>query len=151
MTGGLFERVDLETVGGSLSLRRRPVARATLNVETVSGSVELSFPEGVAADFSVSSFSGGIDNALGPPARRTSRYTTEKELEFSTGGGGATVSVHTLSGCITLQQALRTRGRRGKIRRCRDLFQRPRARTAPSAARSWAAPRRSSPWPTSSW
>ena len=70
----------------------------------MSGSVTLALPAGVAADFSVSTFSGGVDNALGPPASRVGEYTTEKELEFSTGGGGANVSVHTLSGGISLRK-----------------------------------------------
>jgi len=33
-----------------------------------------------------------------------SHYTSEKELEFSTGGGGARVSIHTLSGSVTLRK-----------------------------------------------
>ena len=58
----------------------------------------------MAADFSISTFSGGVENALGPPATRVGQHTTEKELEFSTGGGGASVSVHTLSGGISIRK-----------------------------------------------
>jgi hypothetical protein len=91
-------------VSGSLSFDGALTAGATLEAETVSGSVTLTLPASVAADFSLSTFSGGIDNALGPPATRVGEHTTEKELEFSTGGGGASVSVHTLSGGITLRK-----------------------------------------------
>ena len=61
-------------------------------------------PANVSADFSISSFSGNIDNELGPPARKASRWTSEKELSFSTGTGGAKVSVETLSGNIRLRK-----------------------------------------------
>lgn len=104
VSGGTFDRAHLETVSGSLSFDGGLASGATLEAETVSGSVTLVLPAGVAADFSVSTFSGGIDNALGPPAARVGEHTTEKELEFSTGGGGASVSVHTLSGGITLRK-----------------------------------------------
>ena len=52
----------------------------------------------------MSTFSGHVRNELGPAARRTSRHTTEKDLTFSTGGGGANVSVETLSGSITIRR-----------------------------------------------
>jgi DUF4097 and DUF4098 domain-containing protein YvlB len=104
VSGGSFERVELESVGGSVKFSGGLSPRATLSVETVSGGVELSLPDGVAADFSVSTFSGGVENGLGPAARPSSRHTTEKELEFSTGSGGATVTVNTLSGSIVLKK-----------------------------------------------
>jgi DUF4097 and DUF4098 domain-containing protein YvlB len=104
VTGGTFDRVDLETVAGGVRFAGGLSGKATLSVESVSGGVDLAFPEGVSADFTVSTFSGGVDNALGPPARRSNRYTSEKELEFSTGGGGATVNVHTLSGSIAIRK-----------------------------------------------
>ena len=102
--GGSFDRAHLETVSGALSFDGGLAAGATLEAETVSGQVTLVLPAGVAADFSISTFSGGIENALGPPATRVGEHTTERELEFSTGGGGASVSVHTLSGGITLRK-----------------------------------------------
>ncbi len=104
VSGGTFSRAHLETVSGSLSFEGALTSSATLEAETVSGSVVLALPSGVAADFSLSTFSGSVDNAFGPPATRMGRHTPEKELEFSTGGGGANVSVHTLSGSITLRK-----------------------------------------------
>jgi DUF4097 and DUF4098 domain-containing protein YvlB len=103
-SGGTFERAHLETVSGALSFEGGLASGSTLEAETVSGSVTLVLPASVAADFSISTFSGGVENAFGPPATRVGQYTTEKELEFSTGGGGASVSVQTLSGGITLRK-----------------------------------------------
>ncbi len=104
VAGGSFERARLETVSGSLSFDGGLSSGANLEAETVSGPVTLVLPASVAADFSISTFSGSIDNALGPAATRRSAHSPEKELEFSTGGGGASVSVHTLSGSITLRK-----------------------------------------------
>jgi DUF4097 and DUF4098 domain-containing protein YvlB len=104
VSGATFSRAHVETVSGSLSFEGGLGSGATLEAETVSGSVVLALPASVAADFSVSTFSGSIDNAFGPSATRVGRHTPEKELQFSTGGGGASVSVHTLSGSITLRK-----------------------------------------------
>jgi DUF4097 and DUF4098 domain-containing protein YvlB len=104
VSGGSFARAHLETVSGSLAFDGALASGASLEAETVSGSVTLSLPAGVAGDFSISTFSGSVENAFGPPATRVSDHTPEKELEFSTGGGGASVSVHTLSGSITLRK-----------------------------------------------
>jgi Putative adhesin len=104
VSGGSFERAHLETVSGSLSFEGGLTSGATLEAETVSGSVTIVLPASVGADFSLSTFSGSVDNAFGPPPTRVSQHTPEKELEFSTGGGGASVSVHTLSGSITLRK-----------------------------------------------
>jgi hypothetical protein len=104
VTGGTFERGRLETVNGRILFEAGLAAGGSLEVETVSGEVELALPAGTAADFTVSTFSGDIRNELGPAAQRASRHTTEKELTFSTGGGGAKVTVETLSGGIVLRR-----------------------------------------------
>jgi DUF4097 and DUF4098 domain-containing protein YvlB len=104
VVGGTFQRARLETVSGSLRFEGDLAKKATLDAETVSGGVEVVLPAGVSADFSVSTFSGDIENELGPAAQKTSRYTTEKSLSFTTGAGGAKVSVQTLSGAIRLRK-----------------------------------------------
>jgi hypothetical protein len=104
VAGSAFTRAVLETVNGHLLFDGGLGAGASLDASTVSGEVELVLPAGTAADFSLSTFSGDIRNELGPPARASSRYTTEKDLTFSTGGGGANVTVETLSGSITLRR-----------------------------------------------
>lgn len=104
VTGGTFERARLETVNGRILFEGGLAGHAVLEAESVSGAVELALPAGVAADFTINTFSGDIRNELGPPARKTSQWTSEKELTFSTGGGGANVSVETLSGSIVLRR-----------------------------------------------
>ena len=102
--GGSWTKVRVETVSGDLRFEGSLGKKATLEAETVSGSVELVFPASIAADFSFSSFSGSIDNDLGPAVTRSHKWTTEKELSFSYGGGGAKVNVQTLSGSIRLHK-----------------------------------------------
>jgi DUF4097 and DUF4098 domain-containing protein YvlB len=104
VTGSTFDRAHLEAVSGSIRFEGDLGKRAVLEAETVSGSVELVLPASVAADFDVSTFSGDIENELGPAAPRKGRYSPEKELSFSTGSGGAKISVQTLSGGIHLRK-----------------------------------------------
>lgn len=102
--GGTFTRAGLETVSGRIVFEGALGKSATLSAESVSGSVDLALPASVSADFSISSFSGEIENELGPPARKASRWTSERELSFTTGTGGAKVTVETLSGSIRLHK-----------------------------------------------
>lgn len=104
VNGGRFERARLEIVNGRVAFTGDLSGSALLEVESVSGDVELNLAPDVAADFQVTSFSGDIDNDFGPQAERTSRWTTEKELSFSNGGGGAKVEIHTLSGDVRLRR-----------------------------------------------
>jgi DUF4097 and DUF4098 domain-containing protein YvlB len=104
VTGANFARARLETVNGRILFEGGLARGGTLDVGSVSGEVELVLPANTSADFSVTTFSGDIRNELGPAAHAASRHTTEKELTFSTGGGGANVTVETLSGSIVLRQ-----------------------------------------------
>jgi DUF4097 and DUF4098 domain-containing protein YvlB len=102
--GGTFAHAQLETVSGQLRFEGALTKDARFDAETVSGSVEMTLAASVAADFSISTFSGGVTNELGPPAQKTSQWTPQKELSFSTNGGGAKVNVETLSGSIRLRK-----------------------------------------------
>ena len=103
--GGSFEHAQLNIVNGEVRFQGSLSPHATLEIETVSGQVDLIFPGDVAADFSIASFSGDIENDLSDAKpERTSRYTSEKELRFSTGEGGAKVTVQTLSGDIAIRK-----------------------------------------------
>jgi DUF4097 and DUF4098 domain-containing protein YvlB len=102
--GASFDRASLETVSGGLRFEGDLAPKATLEASTVSGYVEFVLPAVVKADFSITSFSGEIENEFGPAPRKVSKYTSEKELEFSTGAGGADVSIETLSGGIKLKK-----------------------------------------------
>ena len=101
-----LQSARLETVNGRIRFEGGLAPRGALEVESVSGSVALALP-GTAADFRVYTFSGAIDNDLGPGLPRgNGRHGHEpRELVFSTGGGGARVSVRTLSGHITITGA----------------------------------------------
>jgi len=102
--GGSFDRAKLESVSGSVRFEAALSARATLAVESVSASVDLLLPAGLGADFTVSTFSGEITNELGPAAEKSSRWTPEKELSFTTGSGGARITVETLSGAVHIRK-----------------------------------------------
>jgi len=102
VTGGSFERAKLETVNGRITFEGELQAHATLDAESVGGSIELRLPAKTDADFTINTFSGDIRNAWGVEGRKTNRYTQEKELVFTAGSGGATVTLQTLSGDVII-------------------------------------------------
>lgn len=104
VTGGSFERVEIESVAGTVRIDTALAARATVTIETVSGAVELLVPASLGAEFEVSSFSGRITNELGPEAEKASKWTPQTELRFKTGSGGARISIETLSGAIGIRK-----------------------------------------------
>jgi DUF4097 and DUF4098 domain-containing protein YvlB len=104
VAGGSFDRVSLESVAGAVRFEAGLSPKASLSVETVSAPVELVLPASIAASFSVTTFSGEITNELGPAAEKSSRWTPSKELSFTTGAGGARVSVETLSGAVQIRK-----------------------------------------------
>ncbi len=104
-TGCVLSRGHFETVSGGLEIEGELAGKGgNVDLESVSGNIELTLPASAAADFSVSTFSGSIHNELGPEGKRTSRYTSEQDLQFSTGGGGTAISIKTLSGAIALHK-----------------------------------------------
>ncbi len=104
ISGGSFERVRLEAVSGGVRFEGALAPKATLHAETVSGSCKLYFPADFSGDFSVSTFSGAITNELGPAAEKKSEFVPGSELRFTSGAGGAHVSVETLSGPIEIRK-----------------------------------------------
>ena len=104
--GGTFSHGHLETVNGKVRFEGELAKGAVLDAESVSGEVALWLPGTAAADFTLSTFSGTIDNDLGPALDRESGRDnpSEKELSFTTGAGGATVTIHTLSGAIAIRK-----------------------------------------------
>jgi hypothetical protein len=105
VVGARISRARIESVNGRIRLEADLERRATVEIETVGGAVELVFPATVSADFDVSSFSGDVVNELSDAvAVKPSKWTSEKELRFSLGSGGAAVSVHTLSGTVYLRK-----------------------------------------------
>lgn len=106
VTGGGFQRAQLETVSGSLRFEGDVTKEGSVEAQTVSGGVDLVLPASISADFSLTTFSGDIQSDFGGAARRTSKFTSEKELEFSTGNGNAKVEVQTLSGAIVIKKRI---------------------------------------------
>jgi DUF4097 and DUF4098 domain-containing protein YvlB len=102
VVGASFERARLETVNGRITFEGELQKRATLDVESVGGSVELRLPATTNADFEINTFSGTIRNDWGVESRKASRWTDEKELSFTAGSGGATVTIQTLSGDVII-------------------------------------------------
>jgi DUF4097 and DUF4098 domain-containing protein YvlB len=104
VTGGSYTRAQIETVAGSTRFDAGLGPKASLSVESVSGPVDLVFPAAFGGDFTVTTFSGAITNELGPAAEKTSDYTPQKELSFTSGAGGVRVSVETLSGAVHIRK-----------------------------------------------
>jgi len=104
VTGGSFDRATLGSVSGGVRFEAGLSAKATLSVESVSGTVDLFLPAGLGAEFKVSTFSGDIVNELGPAAEKTSKWTPGKELAFTSGSGGARITVETLSGTVNIRK-----------------------------------------------
>jgi len=106
VSGGTFSHGHLETVNGKVRFEGDLAKSAVLDADSVSGAIELLLPATVAADFTLSTFSGTIENDLGPALDRESGRDNpaEKELSFTTGAGGANVTIHTLSGAIAIRK-----------------------------------------------
>ena len=116
VAGGDFQEVRLETVNGALRFDGGLITGAALDAETVNGSIELRLPAALGADFTISSYGGAIDSdfevRLGPGPIRSRRQRDghdghdegAKEMRFTTGGGGAKVSITTLNGRIALRK-----------------------------------------------
>ena len=102
--GGPFESAALESVAGAVSFKADLAAAGRLDIETVSGGAEVFVPANIKADFSISTFSGEIDNELGIGTVQQEEYVPAKELSFSTGSGGARITVETLSGSIHIRK-----------------------------------------------
>jgi DUF4097 and DUF4098 domain-containing protein YvlB len=97
-----LRRGKFNSVSGTIVLKSELSPDGSFSFETVSGNIELHLPAGTSAEFDIESFSGDIENDFGQEATRTSEYLPSKSLEFSIGGGGASVSVSTINGDVEL-------------------------------------------------
>lgn len=98
-----LEQAEITIVSGRVELDASLARGAQVEIENHSGGVELRLPASTSARFEVTTWSGRIDNELGPPARKSGRYTPQKELEFTMGGGDGRVRVGVFSGSVTLR------------------------------------------------
>lgn len=97
---GSFDRIEMETVNGDITLRAELRRGGRLSGETVNGDVDIDFKGDVSAKFDIETFNGKIDNCFGPKPQRTSRYAPGWELSFTEGNGNGRVSLATLNGRI---------------------------------------------------
>jgi len=102
--GGPFESAALESVAGAVSFKADLAATGRLDIETVSGGAEVLVPANIMADFSISTFSGEIEDELGIGTVQQEEFIPAKELSFSTGSGGARITVETLSGSVHIRK-----------------------------------------------
>ena len=88
----------LETVTGAVTFQGTVMRGGTLSIETHDGPVDLSVPRDQLADFDLTTFGGAVTNALsggGEPV-----VPRGKPIRFSSGPGGASVTVRTLKGNV---------------------------------------------------
>ena len=114
VSGGDFQEARLETVNGAIRFDGALIPGASLDLESVNGAIELRLPANLSADFTISSYGGDIDSdfevRLGPGQIRAQRRgrdrhdDRQKEMQFTTGGGGAKVSITTLNGRVALRK-----------------------------------------------
>ena len=100
----VFLELEVEAVSGTVSATGDLASGAEIEIEIHSGEVTFTVPASVSADWRIDTFSGGIDNAFGQKARKTSQYTPGKELEFTTGDGDARVRINTFSGSVVIRK-----------------------------------------------
>lgn len=100
---GILDSLTAETVSGSIYCGAAPNDRSRFDLESMSGTVELVVPEGVNADFDIETYSGSIKNTFGPTPERADKYGPGRELKFTSGSGGARISVESFSGSVTLR------------------------------------------------
>jgi len=95
---------ECQSVSGNIRLKAMLSPDGDFSFETVSSNIELRLPSGTSAEFEIETFNGDIQNDFGPAAEKTSQYLPSKSLEFSIGGGGASVSVSSINGSVELIQ-----------------------------------------------
>jgi DUF4097 and DUF4098 domain-containing protein YvlB len=100
---GVLDSLTAESVSGRIVCRATPSDRGRFDLETMSGTIELVLADDVDADFSIETYSGSIRNDFGPEPRRSDEYGPGRELRFTSGSGGARVSVESFSGSVKLR------------------------------------------------
>jgi hypothetical protein len=86
-----------ETVTGPVTFAGTVIRGGTLNIETHDGLVDVTVPRDQLADFDVTTFGGSVTNALSGAG---SLVPKGKPVRFSSGPGGASVTVRTFKGNV---------------------------------------------------
>jgi hypothetical protein len=94
------DELDIGTGSGDVGLELDRVSIGKFNVGTGSGDVTLSLPSDASADVHAETHRGQIEVALGDVQYR---HREDDEIEFTVGGGGASVDLGTGSGDIRIR------------------------------------------------
>ena len=95
-------RGRFESVTGDIRFDGDVERGSSLTFESHSGVIELRLPPTVSADFNVSEFQGKIVNELTKALPRPVRDRGGQELAFTTGQGGADVTIRNFKGAVLL-------------------------------------------------
>ena len=96
------QRGKFESVTGDIRFEGELGRSGVVEVESQSGTIEVRVPASTVADFDVLTIGGTITNTLGASQPRRRSASAGQELRFSTGGGGAQVTVRNFKGAIVL-------------------------------------------------
>lgn len=100
--GSQLEDGEFHSVSGSIHATADFVAGGRFDFETVSGTIELRIPSRASVEVDVETFSGAIQSDFGKPTGGGG-FMPGKELSFSTGSGGARISIRSFSGKIRIR------------------------------------------------
>ncbi len=103
LSGSRLTNVKMSATSGNLTFQGTLVKGGNYDFNNVSGDMELAVGNSPNARFDVSSFTGDIDNSFGPKPTRVSKYSPGMELHFTNGTPDATISAHTMSGDVRIQ------------------------------------------------
>lgn len=98
-----LRRALVETVSGRVLVQAALSTGSTLVVNSHDGTVDLALPAGTDADFVVSTLEGELHNRLTGRGARKTTGLRGRELSFTSGRGGAEVTVRTFSGAVTVR------------------------------------------------
>lgn len=98
-----LRRALVETVSGRVLVRAALSTGSTLVVNSHDGAVDLVLPAGTDAEFVVSTLEGELHNRLTGRGARKTTGLRGRELSFTSGFGGAEVTVRTFSGAVTVR------------------------------------------------
>jgi DUF4097 and DUF4098 domain-containing protein YvlB len=104
VVGGTVTRGKFETVTGGIRFTGAVERNGSLDFDSHSGAVELFVPLGLSADFDVATISGTVTNELTRARAIPARDLRGRELGFSTGNGGAHITIRTFKGSVALRR-----------------------------------------------